>query len=48
MEKLEIDVGVFFPFLKFEGTYDVDAKFANLAVKGKGPLKGNASKSYSY
>lgn len=43
VEKLEIDVGVFFPFLKFEGSYDVDAKFANLAVKGKGPLRGNAS-----
>lgn len=32
-----------FPFLKFEGQYDVDARFIQIPVKGKGPMRGNAS-----
>lgn len=44
VENLEIEVKVYFPFLHFEGTYDVNAKFVNLPVKGRGPMRGNASK----
>lgn len=43
VDKLEIDVGVSFPYLRYEGTYDVNAKFVNIPVKGKGPMRGNAS-----
>ena len=44
MEKLEVELSVYFPIVKFDGTYDVNAKFVNMPVVGKGPIKGNASK----
>ncbi|XKL60769.1 hypothetical protein PGB90_007826 [Kerria lacca] len=43
IKKLEVEVSVYFPFLHFEGMYDVNARFLQFVVKGKGPLKGNAT-----
>lgn len=47
VEKLEVEVNVLFPHLHFEGIYDVNAKFVNLPVIGKGPIRGNASKRHT-
>lgn len=44
LDKLELTAKVFFPSLHFEGYYDVNARFVNFPLKGKGPLRGNASK----
>uniref|UniRef100_A0AAU6SHC0 Circadian clock-controlled protein n=1 Tax=Maconellicoccus hirsutus TaxID=177089 RepID=A0AAU6SHC0_MACHI len=43
VENLEISVGVHFPYLRYEGQYDVNARFVNIPVKGKGPMRGNAT-----
>lgn len=43
VDNLEIDVSVFFPYLRYEGQYDVNARFVNIPVKGKGPMRGNAT-----
>lgn len=44
LDKLEVRGKVSFPSLHFEGFYDVNAKLVTFPLKGKGPLKGNASK----
>lgn len=41
---MEVAVGITFPFLKYEGNYEIDGRFMNFNLKGKGPIKGNASK----
>ncbi|CAH0387211.1 unnamed protein product [Bemisia tabaci] len=50
VQKLVVDlkktiyyVNMTFPFLKIEANYDMDAKILNIPLKGRGPLKANAT-----
>ncbi|CAH1399272.1 unnamed protein product [Nezara viridula] len=43
VDKLQFQVAIYIPFLTFDATYDVNAKILQLNVKGKGPLRANAT-----
>lgn len=40
---MEYEISIYFPYIQYEGSYDVNAKLSSLPVKGKGPISGNAS-----
>lgn len=43
LDKLEMKGKVHFPTLNFEGQYDINARLISFPLKGKGPLRGNAT-----
>lgn len=47
VDKLEIEISLSFPWLQYEGAYDVNMNFMNLPIKGKGPMFGNTSEVIS-
>lgn len=43
LENYQVDISVDLPYLTFDGAYEVSGRLLVLPLKGKGPVKANAS-----
>jgi len=43
LERLEFNIGMYFPWIRYDALYDVNANLFSMPIKGKGPVRGNVS-----